>query len=619
MPVVFPEGGSLFFGSGQSSFYSNSQGESYYVEGVPDGAYPMTWVYIGGEGDTGLSGDLYFKSEGPVVEVDGGDVTHDFAFDLPLGSLKVLVKGAGGEGVGGAYVAENLGEGVTVDDTAGNAYELISNDAVQAGAGGEAEFTVVDGHTYSVCASSINYAQECTTVKVEGNTTAEVDLALSALAAPTGLAIPSPTAQPSLTWEATSEAASYDVYRDGVKIGSATTTSYTDETASVGSHSYYVTAVDAGGESGPSNTVTATVGTAPAITSAESASTGMRAPFSFTVTTTGSPTPNITESGSLPSGLSFTDNGDGTATISGEASAGTSGSYPITLTADNGISSAATQSLDLTVTAASAAPTITSANGDAAINGEAFSFTVTTDGYPAPTLKKTGSLPGGVTFTDNGNGTATIAGTPAGNADGVYDLTITGKSSAGTATQSFALTVDRPPTISNTAANVTSSVGAACSLSIDARGYPTPSLTESGALPEGLGFVDDGDGTAALSGMPAIGSGGAYPITVTATSSQGTDTYSFTLKVDEGPAFTSEDAAAAAVGSPFSFQVTATGYPIPHIARTGALPKRLTYAASTGVISGTPASGADDTYTITFKATNSTGAVTQAFTLTVEG
>lgn len=43
-----------------------------------------------------------------------------------------------------------------------------------------------------------------------------------------------------------------------------------------------------------------------------------------------------------------------------------------------------------------------------------------------------------------------------------------------------------------------------------------PSLAESGALPGGLTFTDNGDGTATLAGTPAAGSAGSYPITVTA-------------------------------------------------------------------------------------------------------
>ena len=46
-------------------------------------------------------------------------------------------------------------------------------------------------------------------------------------------------------------------------------------------------------------------------------------------------------------------------------------------------------------------------------------FTVTTSGT-TPKITLTGALPSGVTFTDNGDGTAKISGTPAANAPGVY-------------------------------------------------------------------------------------------------------------------------------------------------------------------------------------------------------
>ncbi len=68
------------------------------------------------------------------------------------------------------------------------------------------------------------------------------------------------------------------------------------------------------------------------------------------------------------------------------------------------------------------APAITSAASATSIVGAAFSFTVTTTGSPTPALTETGALPAGVTFTDNGNGTATIAGTPAAGSGGSYPI-----------------------------------------------------------------------------------------------------------------------------------------------------------------------------------------------------
>jgi subtilase family serine protease len=73
-----------------------------------------------------------------------------------------------------------------------------------------------------------------------------------------------------LNWTIASDAASYNVYRDTVKIGSPTTASYSD-TVPNGTYSYYVTAVNSSGqESVPSNTVSVTVSassvTAPSFT-----------------------------------------------------------------------------------------------------------------------------------------------------------------------------------------------------------------------------------------------------------------------------------------------------------------------------------------------------------------
>ena len=78
--------------------------------------------------------------------------------------------------------------------------------------------------------------------------------------------------------------------------------------------------------------------------------------------------------------------------------------------------------------------------------GSAGSFTVTnTAGYPTgTTITKTGTLPAGVSFTDNHNGTATIAGTPATGTEGSYPLTITASNGVSPdATQSFTLKITK--------------------------------------------------------------------------------------------------------------------------------------------------------------------------------
>jgi hypothetical protein len=80
-----------------------------------------------------------------------------------------------------------------------------------------------------------------------------------------------------------------------------------------------------------------------------------------------------------------------------------------------------------------------------------------------------------------------------------------------------------------TAATVTSAntanftAGTAGSFTVAASGSPAPTLTETGALPAGLHFTDNKDGTATLSGTPAAGSMGAYTLTITAHNGVATD------------------------------------------------------------------------------------------------
>ena len=150
---------------------------------------------------------------------------------------------------------------------------------------------------------------------------------------------------------------------------------------------------------------------APTITSATAAWFTVGSAGDFAVTTTGLPTPALTETGALPSGVTFVDNATGTATLAGTPAAGTAGSYPITITAANGIATNATQTFTVIV---DQPPAITSPATDTATAEKALTaFTVTTSGYPTAALSETGSLPSGVTFTDNATGTATLAGTPA--------------------------------------------------------------------------------------------------------------------------------------------------------------------------------------------------------------
>src|SRR5207248_4847620 len=257
---------------------------------------------------------------------------------------------------------------------------------------------------------------------------------------------------------------------------------------------------------------------------------------SFTVLTTGFPTPTLSETGTLPSGVTFVDNHNGTGTLSGTPASGTAGTYSITFTASNNVGTQATQAFTVTVNNPSAASAITSASSTTFTVGAAGTFSVTTTGTPTPTLTETGTLPSGVTFVDNHNGTGTLSGIPASGTAGTHSITFTASNGVGTpATQAFTVTVNNPsaaPAITS-ASSTTFTVGATGTFSVTTTGTPTPTLTEMGALPSGVTFVDNHNGTGTLSGIPASGTAGTYSITFTANNGVGTPTtQTFTVTVN---------------------------------------------------------------------------------------
>ena len=370
----------------------------------------------------------------------------------------------------------------------------------------------------------------------------------------------------------------------------------------------------------PGGPITSSTPLPASITSPASATFTIGSPNTFTVSASGQPVPTLSSTGALPGGVTFVDNGNGTATLSGTPATGSGGTYSLTITATNGVGTAATQSFTLSVTQGLL---ITSAASTTFSLGSAGSFTITTSGFPVPTIAVTGTLPAGVTATNNGNGTATLSGTPAAGTAGTYPLVITASNGVSVpATQSFTLTVAQQPSITS-AASTTFTVASAGSFTFTATGSPLPTLALSGTLPAGVTFVNNGNGTATLSGTPAAGTGGLYPLTLTATNGIGSSaTQSFSLTVGQPPAITSAAAVSFPIATPSSFTVTSAGFPSPTIAASGSLPSGVAFTNNgngTATIAGTPAAGSGGSYVLALTATNGVGApATQPFTLTVQ-
>ncbi len=356
----------------------------------------------------------------------------------------------------------------------------------------------------------------------------------------------------------------------------------------------------------------------PQVTSNSSAAAIAGVPFSFTVTSAGSPTASIT-SGPLPPWITFAAGPNGTATLSGTAPNTDIGrSIPLRFTATNS-AGASTQEFTLTV---HSVPVFTTVTSTTVVAGTPFSFTVNADGFPAPSIALTGTLPNGTSFAAGAGGTATISGTATADTAGLpFPLTFTATNAAGATAQQFTVVVHSVPVFTS-ATSATAVSGNAFTFLVTSAGTPTASITHSGALPAGITFTAHPNGTATLAGTaPTQHAGQQFPVTFTATNAAGVGTQQLILSVTRIPQFTTPDSATAVSGVPFTFTVASVGSPTPVMTRSGTLPTGITFSPrgdGSATLSGTASKEqAGHSYPITLTATNPFGVTTQSFVLTV--
>ncbi len=339
-------------------------------------------------------------------------------------------------------------------------------------------------------------------------------------------------------------------------------------------------------------TVSAAVPGAPVITSSLTSSATVGVAFSYQITATNSPS-SFGATG-LPAGLTVN---SVSGLISGTPTA--AGISSVTLSATN---TGGTGSASLALTVAVGPPVITNSGTASATKGTAFSYQITATN--SPTSFGASGLPVGLTVnTASGliSGTPTVAGTAT--------VTLSATNSGGTGSAPLALTVNVAPPVITSSGTASGSVGTAFSYQIAATNSPT-SFGASG-LPAGLA-VNTASGL--ISGTPT---GAAIStVTLSATNSGGTGSASLILTVTAPlaiPVITSNGTASATVGTPFSYQISATNSPT-SFGATG-LPSGLTVNTTSGLISGTPT--AAGTSSVTLSATNSGGAGSASLNLTV--
>jgi Putative Ig domain len=380
---------------------------------------------------------------------------------------------------------------------------------------------------------------------------------------------------------------------------------------------------------------TLTITRPPLITSVNNATFIVGTANTFTIKTRNTvPKSTLSFTGTLPGGVTFNPLSNGTATLSGTPAAGSEGVYFLTITATNGTPPDAVQLFTLTVqdtAPVTHAPAITSSASTTFTAGTEGIFTIHTTGVPTATLSLTGTQPSWLSFIDNTDGTATLAGIPDPGSDPSYAFTITATNGvAPDAVQSFTLFVVNPPPAITSVNNATFLVGTFGTFTVRTS-PPVPSATVNftGTLPAGISFVPNGDGTATISGTAGVGSEGDYPIDISASNGTLPDamqTFTITVQdappVPEAPAITSAATGSFMVGTAGTFTITATGTPTPSFSLTGAQPSWLSFVDNTdgtATLSGTPDADSDLSYSFTITARNGVSPnATQDFTLSVQ-
>jgi Calcineurin-like phosphoesterase/PEGA domain len=276
---------------------------------------------------------------------------------------------------------------------------------------------------------------------------------------------------------------------------------------------------------------------------------GSPATSSISTTAVGTPEQVAVSATGLPAGATVSFNPQ--SVMAGTASQMTittssttpAGTYPITVT---GTSVSAQHSVDFSLIVQTP-PAITSAASTSFTTNVAGSFTVTTTGSPTPSLSESGVLPTGVSFTDNGNGTATLAGTATSQSASTF--TMTASNAAGSVQQTFTLNVLPPVTndfaisVSPGSATVTPGAPASTivSTAVTSGSAQTVALSASGAPTGATVSFSPASVTAGQSSTMMVTTSsstptGTFPITVTGTGTSATHSTSFFLIVNPAPA-----------------------------------------------------------------------------------
>ena len=328
---------------------------------------------------------------------------------------------------------------------------------------------------------------------------------------------------------------------------------------------------------------------------------------------------------SLPSWLSFEDNEDGTGVLSGTPSNDDVGTHSIVLQVEDAIGIKVSQSFDIIVSNTNDAPSFGSIPATGAIQDLAYTYDViATDPDIGDNLTiEANTLPGWLTFVDNGNGTALLAGT-ASNADlGEYQVILKVTDDAPTrasAEQRFTIQVDN-----TNDAPVFTSAPLEVVLEDELYHYEVTAidpdagdrLTLSGiTIPGWLVFADNGNGKGTLAGTPTNAQVGIHRVTLQVADTTGQrvlQEYVITVNnTNDAPVITSAAETSVDEDDSYNYKILLRDDDVSFgdviTITTGTLPSWLTFNTSDTTLTGTPVNEDVGSYPIRITAQDRDGA-----------
>ena len=283
-------------------------------------------------------------------------------------------------------------------------------------------------------------------------------------------------------------------------------------------------------EAGNQAPVLATIG-------ARSTNENVNLNFSVSATDPDGTIPGLSATG-LPSGASFVDNGNGTGTFSWTPDFTQAGIFDVTFIASDG-SLIDAEVVEITVNeSGNQAPVLASIGSRGSTENVNLNFSVSATDPDAtvPALTATG-LPGGATFTDNGDGSGTFNWTPSFTGAGIYNITFIASDGSLADSEIVVITVQEAGNQSPILATIgpkgtTENVNLNFVVSTTDPDATIPILSTSG-VPSGATFIDNGDGTGTFNWTPNFTQAGNYNVTFIASDGVLNDIEVVTITVNE--------------------------------------------------------------------------------------